>query len=120
MNKNNYWVVGATWEDDNLEDAFYRRGYWEMGYDDNDKPTLAEKRDSMKPGDRIAVKCRNGQGADTITIRSLGIVKDVAEGKVFVEWHVTNMSRLVPCKNYLGTLHGPIGDESWIDQAFRL
>ena len=120
MNKQNYWVVGATWESDNLEDAFYRRGYWEMGWSDTDKPTLARKRDSIRAGDRIAVKSRDGQGADTITIKSLGIVKEVADGKVFVKWHVTKMDRHVPCKNYFGTLHGPIGDENWINQAFRL
>jgi hypothetical protein len=120
MNKQNYWVVGATWKTDNLEDAFYRRGYWEMGYSDTDKPTLAAKRDSMNPGDRIAVKSRNGQGAQTITIKSLGIVKEVAGGKVFVDWVVTKMDRQVPCKNYFGTLHGPIGDADWINQSFRL
>lgn len=120
MKKQNYWVVGATWASDNLEDAFYRRGYWEMGYDDDDKPTLARKRDSMETGDRIAVKSRDGQGASTITIKSLGIVKEVADGKVFVEWVVTKMNRQVPCKNYFGTLHGPISDTDWINEAFCL
>ena len=120
MKNQNYWVVGATWDEDNLEEAFYRRGYWQMGYSDTDKPTLAEKRDSMKPGDRIAVKSRDGQGATTITIKSIGIVKEVAEGKVFVDWLLTKMNRQVPCKNYLGTLHGPIKDENWINEAFRL
>lgn len=120
MNKQNYWVVGATWEDDNLEDAFYRRGYWEMGYSDTNKPTLAKKRDSMKPGDRIAVKSRNGKGAQTITIKSIGIVKDVADRKVFVDWILTKMDRPALCKNYFGALHGPINDEDWINQAFRL
>ena len=120
MNKINYWVVGANWDGDNLEDAFYRRGYWQMGYSDTVKPTLARKRDSMKPGDRIAVKIRNGQGSPTITIKSLGFVIEVAEGKVFVNWVVTKMDRQVPCKNYFGTLHGPIGDKDWINQAFCL
>jgi hypothetical protein len=120
MNTPNYWVVGATWASDNLEDAFYRRGYWEMGWDDADKPTLAKKRDSIQPGDRIAVKSRDGQGAQTISIKSIGIVKEVADGKVFVKWILTKMDRHVPCKNYFGTLHGPVSDEGWKDQAFRL
>lgn len=120
MSKPNYWVVGATWEDDNLEEAFYRRGYWEMGWSDADKPSLATKRDSIRPGDRIAVKSRDGQGAQTITIKSLGIVKEVADRKVFVTWLVTKMDRHVPCKNYFGTLHGPISDENWKNEAFRL
>src|ERR1022692_2278956 len=114
MNTKNYWVVGATWEDENLEDAFYRRGYWEMGYKDTDQPTFARKRDSIMPGDRIAVKRRDGRGAKTITIKSLGIVKEVANGKVFVDWHVTKMDRQVPSKGYFKTIHGPINDESWI------
>ena len=120
MNTPQYWVVGATWDSDNLEDAFYRRGYWEMGYEDEEKPNFAHKRESIRPNDRIAVKSRDGQGADTITIRSIGIVKEVAERKVFVDWLVTNMDRHVPCKNYFGTIHGPIGDNAWIDQAFRV
>ena len=120
MNTPQYWVVGATWDTDNLEDAFYRRGYWEMGYEDEDKPNFAAKRESIRPNDRIAVKSRDGHGADTITIRSIGIVKEVADRKVFVNWLVTNMDRHVPCKNYFGTIHGPIGDNTWIDQAFRV
>jgi len=120
MDKINYWVVGATWASDNLEEPFYRRGYWQMGYSDADKPTLARKRDSMKQGDRIAVKSRDGRGAKTITIKSVGIVKEVADGKVFINWILTKLDRHVPSKNYFGTLHGPVRDDSWINQAFRL
>ena len=53
---NRYWLVGANWSGDNLQDAFYRRGYWEMGYEDSEKPNFAKKRDQMKPNDRIAIK----------------------------------------------------------------
>lgn len=120
MNRPNYWVVGATWESDNLEDAFYRRGYWEMGWADTAKPSFAKKRDSIQPGDRIAVKSRDGQGAQTIAIKSIGIVKEVAERKVFVKWILTKLDRHVPCKNYFGTIHGPVSDENWKNQAFCL
>jgi len=115
-----YWVVGANWSGEKLEEAFYRRGYWEMGWEDTDQPSLAKKRDSIQPGDRIAVKCRDGQGANTISIKSIGIVKEVANGKVFVKWILTKMNRHVPCKNYLGTIHGPVSDENWKNEAFRL
>jgi len=121
MNTPNYWVVGATWGNDCPEEVFYRRGYWEMGYDDSTKPGFAKKRDSIKPGDRIAIKSRDGKGARTISIKSIGIVKDVANRKVFVEWVITDIqSRHVPSKNYFSTIHGPVGDRAWINAAFCL
>ena len=120
MNKPNYWVVGAFFGPENQEDAFYRRGYWEMGWDDATKPNLARRRNSIKPGDRIAVKSRDGKGAHTISIKSIGIVKEVAGGKVYVNWILTKMDRHVPCKNYFGTLHGPVSDANWKNQAFSL
>lgn len=91
-----------------------------MGYDDADKPNFAAKRDAINAGDRIAVKSRDGRGADTISIKSLGIVKEVSDRKVFIKWLITGSNRHVPCKNYFGTIHGPIQDEAWINQAFRI
>lgn len=121
MSTPNYWVVGATWESDCLEEDFYRRGYWEMGWTDADKPGFAKKRDSIKAGDRVAVKARDGRGAKTISIKAMGIVKDVADGKVFVDWVLTGIqSRHIPSKNYFGTIHGPISDRAWISAAFCL
>ena len=116
----NYWVVGANWDGDNHEDAFCRGGYWEMGYADAEKPEFTERRDSIKHGDRIAIKSRDGHGADTISIKAIGIVKKIIEGKVYVEWVLTKMDRHVPCKNYLGTIHGPVEDINWMNEAFRL
>lgn len=71
----NYWIVGATWGKENLAEAFYRRGYWEMGYDDTDQPGYASRRNKIKTGDRIAVKTRDGKAANTICIKAVGIVK---------------------------------------------
>lgn len=116
----NYWVVGATWGDDNLAEDFYRRGYWEMGYDDQDKPTYTKRRESIEPNDRIAVKTRDGKGADTISIKAIGIVKEVADGRVYIDWILKNMERHVPCKNYFGTIHGPLTDAAWKHEAFCL
>ena len=120
MKEPDYWVVGATWDEDNLEEAFYRRGYWEMGWSDADQPSFAKKRDSIRAGDRIAVKAMDGRAAKTITIKALGVVTDVADGKVFVDWKLTTMNRQVSCKNYFGTIHGPIGDKHWKNEAFCL
>ncbi len=116
----NYWVVGATWKNDNLADDFYKRGYWEMGYNDNSKPNYAKLRDQIQEKDRIAIKAMDGQGAKTISIKAIGIVKDIHNGKVYVEWILTNLTnRHVPSKNYFGTIHKAT-DEIWINEAFRL
>jgi hypothetical protein len=116
----NYWVVGATWGDDNLADSFYLRGNWQMGYDEKDQPGYAEKINSIKKGDRIAVKKRNGKGASTISIKAIGIVKDVADGIVYIDWVESGLERHVPCKNYFGTIHGPVSDDVWRNEAFCL
>jgi hypothetical protein len=50
-----YFLVGAYWgRDDDKTDVFLHRGYWELGWSDRDKPDMAEKRDEMRKGDRIA------------------------------------------------------------------
>ena len=120
----NYWLVGAMYDgSDDQSAAFYRRGYWEMGWNDADQPSFASKRDLIEPGDRIAVKSRRGQGSPTITIKGLGIVKEVFEGKVFVDWKVTDLSREVPSKGCYGTIHGPYtitGDPEWVKTVFCL
>jgi len=116
----NYWIVGATWEGDDLAERFYLRGCWEMGYDDKEKPGYSEKIKSIKQNDRIAVKKRDGKGADTISIKAIGIVKDVDNGIVYVDWILKGINRQVPCKNYFGTIHGPVDDEDWRNKAFCL
>lgn len=115
-----YWIVGATWGDDNLAEDFYRRGYWEMGYADEDQPGFAKKRDSIQPNDRIAVKTRDGQGASTITIRAIGVVKEVVQKRVYIDWIFKGVNRQVHCKNYFGTIHGPVTDLAWRNEAFCL
>jgi len=116
----NYWVVGATWKDNNLANDFYKRGYWEMGYDDIDKPNYVKLRNQIKENDRIAIKKMDGQGSNTISIKAIGIVKDIHDGKVFVDWILKNLKeRHVHSKNYFGTIHKAT-DENWIDKTFRL
>ena len=86
MNTQNYWLVGANWAGEDKAEAFYLRGYWEMGYDDEDQPHQAKRRNQVKIGDRIALKSMNGHGATTITIRAIGIVKDIADKKIYIDW----------------------------------
>lgn len=76
----NYWVVGAMWggQDDQSE-KFIRRGYWFLGWDDKDQSSQANLRDQIQPGDRIAIKKMLGQGSPNISIRALGVVKEIDE-----------------------------------------
>jgi len=115
----NYWVVGAVWSEHKLEDDFYKRGYWEMGYTDDDKPNYANRRNQIKENDRIAIKRRDGKGAKTISIKAIGVVKDIYKGKVYINWLLTDINRHVPSKNYFGTIHKAT-DENWINEAFRI
>ena len=123
-NAQNYWLVGANWGGDDQADAFYRRGYWELGWDDSSQPGMAQARDTIRPGDRIAIKSMRGQGASTITIKGLGIVKEVADKRVYIDWKITGMSREVPSKGCFSSIHGPYSlsgpDAAWVREVFRL
>jgi hypothetical protein len=52
-----YWVVGASWggREDQYEE-FIRKGYWLLGWVEDEKPYLAARRDSIRSGDHIAIK----------------------------------------------------------------
>ena len=80
-----YYLVGANWGGEKQNESFYRRGYWEMGYADEEKPDFARVRDGIAPEDRIAIKSMDGQGATTISIHALGIVKEVFQGRIYVD-----------------------------------
>ena len=116
----NYYVVGANWSGEKQHEDFYRRGYWEMGYDDSEQPRFAEMRDSMQPGDRIAIKSMDGQGATTITIHAIGIVKEVFHKRVYIDWvFFPKPTRHVPSRGCLKTIHGPFkSDDSWVHEVF--
>lgn len=119
----NYWLVGANWSGDDQAEAFYRRGYWEIGYSDEEKPEFAAKRDRIEPGDRLAVKAMRGRGADTITIKALGVVKEVHDGKVYIDWLLTDLDREVESKGCFQTIHGPYGVErepEWVKDVFHV
>lgn len=119
-----YWLVGANWEGDDQAAAFYRRGYWELGWEDSQQPGMASGRDSIQPGDRIAIKAMRGRGATTITIKGLGLVKEVADKRVYIDWKVTGLDREVPAKGCFASIHGPYNlsgpDAAWVREVFCL
>ena len=119
MQEKNYWLLGANWEGEELKETFFRRGYWEMGYEDIDKPQFADKRDRIKENDRVAIKRMNGKGSTTITILAIGIVKEVAEKRVFISWILTDMERIVESKGVFATIHGPYSfNDKWTNEVF--
>ncbi len=85
----NYWLVGAMYGGhDDQAPKFIRRGYWKLGWTDEDKPNMARLRDQIEPGDRIAIKRMMGQGSADIRITALGVVTetDLEDGRVYVNW----------------------------------
>ncbi|MGD9728655.1 MAG: hypothetical protein AB7G68_20850 [Nitrospiraceae bacterium] len=119
-----YWLVGANWEGDDHAEAFFRRGYWELGYSDQQQPDMGRQRDSIMVGDRIAVKSMRGRGANTITIKGIGVVKEVASDKrVYIDWRLQGMNREVPAHGCFASIHGPYSvasDGEWLGQVFRI
>ena len=124
MKKYRYWLLGANWDGYDQADAFYRRGYWELGWKDSEQPGMAQKRDKMSPGDRVAIKSMLGRGARTMTIKGLGIVKEVADRRVYIDWLIRDMDRVVPIHGCAATIHGPYdisGDDGdWVREVFCL
>lgn len=118
----NYWLVGAMWGSGKDQyDIFIRRDYWQLGYDDEDQPIFAHKRDLMKTGDRIAIKKMLGQGAEEIQIRAIGIIKEIDpdDKTVYINWLLTGLNRKVEAKGCFKTIHGPYQAlDPWIQKIF--
>lgn len=119
-----YWVVGAMWGGhDDQSSLFLRRGYWYLGYEDGEQRDQEQRRDQIQPDDRIAIKRMLGQGSPDIEIRAIGIVKevDLKEKRVYVDWILTNMNRIVPGKGCFASIHGPFPpDDPWTNQVFSI
>ncbi len=124
----NYWLVGAMWGGgDDQAPKFIRRGYWQLGWKDEDKPHMTRRRNEIEPGDRIAIKRMMGQGSSTIRITALGIVTEVdpEDGRVYIRWVSDNLDRVVDGHGCFGTIHGPFpsddrSDDSWTKEVFQL
>lgn len=121
---NNYWVVGAMWGGrDDQSEIFIRRGYWFLGWDDNDQPAQAKLRDQIKAGDRIAIKRMLGQGSPNIAIRALGVVKEIddEDKRVYVDWFVKGLEREVPSRGAYKSIHGPYTEnDDWVKEVFHI
>ena len=119
-----YWVVGAMWDGHNDQsDLFLRRGYWFLGWDDQDQPDQAKRRDQIQQGDRIAIKRMLGQGSPNIEIKAIGIVKeiDLSDKRVYVDWVLRDMGRVVPSKGCYKSIHGPFPPaDAWTNEVFRI
>lgn len=104
-------------------EKFIRRGYWFLGWDDSDQPTQARLRDQIKPGDRIAIKRMLGQGSPNISIRALGVVKEIDEDdkRVYVDWFIKGLEREVPSRGCFKSIHGPFSeDDEWVKEVFHI
>ncbi len=121
MNTPNYWLVGSNWAEADQAEAFFLRGYWETGYEENEPLAQKKRRNQVKVGDRIGLKSMDGHGASTITIKAIGIVKDIADQKIYIDWKITNLNRKIPSHGAFATIHGPYTfSEAWIHEAFCL
>lgn len=119
-----YWIVGAMWEGlDDQSDVFLRRGYWFLGWDDAEQPDQAGRRDQIRPDDRIAIKRMLGQGEPNIEIRAIGIVREIdqQDNRIYVNWVLRDMNRVVPSQGCYASIHGPFppGD-AWTNEVFRI
>lgn len=121
-----YWLVGAYWDDSvDMTDIFVSGGYWEMGWDDEDRPEYAELRNQMEAGDRIANKARGGRGQSDIIVKAIGVIEavDPFNGRVHVDWKLSGLDRRVESKGKFKTVHPPLSPESddeWINAIFTL
>jgi hypothetical protein len=102
---------------------FIRRGYWVLGWRDDDAPDQAQRRDEIQPGDRIAIKRMMGQGSTQIRVTALGVVTEVDpdDKRVYVNWLADDLDRVVDSRGCFKSIHGPFdADDPWTKEVFRL
>lgn len=119
----NYWLVGANFSGDDQFDSFTRRGYWFLGWSDEEQPSQATARDQIQVGDRIAIKKMLGQGSPNIEIRAIGTVTEIdpEDKRIYVHWANTELQRQVASKGCYSSIHGPFAaDDDWTRQIFQL
>jgi hypothetical protein len=117
-----YWVVGASWggREDQYEE-FIREGYWLLGWDEHEQPSMAARRDGIRPGDRIAIK--KISAPPNIEIRAIGIVSriDPEDQRVHIRWVETDLHHRVYSKGCYQSIHGPYhSSDAWTREVFRL
>ncbi|MBP7452115.1 MAG: hypothetical protein KA914_04890 [Ottowia sp.] len=121
----NYWLVGATWNEGGEKyHDFIANGYWESGYEKDEKPTQDDRFDQIQPGDRIAIKRSLGPADPDIIIRAIGVVSevDLYGRRVYVTWLVRGLNRKIGSRGAYATIHGPYNRsqniDSWLNSAF--
>ena len=117
-----YWVVGASWSgrEDQYEE-FIREGYWLLGWSEDEQPSQAARRDSIQPGDHIAIKKISRK--PNIEICALGVVRgiDPEDQRVHVRWLKTGLNHQVYSRGCYQSIHGPYeASDPWIREIFRL
>jgi hypothetical protein len=114
-----YWVVGATWGKDDQFERFIQEGYWLLGWDNEEQPDQAKRRDQIRSGDRIAIKRRN---RSVIRIRAIGVVErhDLSNNRVYCNWLLTNLEHEVRSRGCFKSIHGPFSEDDWIEEVFLL
>ena len=121
MESRNDYPFGANWSGTKINDTFLNRGTWEMGYTDEEQPRFAATRDGMQPGDRVALKSRQGDAGKPITIHALGIVKELVKRIVYIDWVVRDLDREVKSHGVMATIHEPYSfEEKWVRKVFCL
>lgn len=127
-----------------MTEIFVRRGYWMIGWDDEDQSTFAQRRDDMQPGGGVAIKTGLGPGSSEIQIKAPGVVVGLGEleaavdeterratgrtrRRVYVDWwqkRFENQERLAHATGGpFGAIHGPYDLDTykdWINGVFRL
>ena len=103
---------------------FVDGGYWMLGWEEKDQSKQYALAKKMKPGDRIAIKRRKGQGQKEIKIFHIGIIRGVvletSNVICIVDWVATDLQRDVAVKGCLGSIHGPFKKNDWVEQIFCL
>lgn len=124
--KINYWVVGASFDIEDMYQEFIENNFWYMGWDEESKENprvkeFFERISKIKLGDRIAIKRMLGPSqSDNIKIMAIGIVKKIVKNDiVFIDWIVKDMNRHVPIKGCIGTIYGPFDyQDNWTKEVF--
>ena len=117
-----YWLVGATWGDEEKADEFVENGIWMLGWQDGFQRDKAEK---MQKGDRIAIKRRTGSAADPLIIQHIGIIQGIVLGTnsavCTVNWVANHVNReIAESRGCIQSVHGPYGHDEWVEKIFCL
>ena len=131
MANHNYWLVGATWQEDDFTgdkySDFTQNGIWMLGYKKQHKPQLYALAQQIKIGDRIAIKHNQGPPSEPIDILNTGIVTGVINNidrvTYVVKWFNTQISN-IESRGCFRSVNGPFQKNDqyrdWLNQIFSL